>query len=399
MAVLILLALFVLLGAVPGVSAAHAEPPGPGTWVYAFTEFTATPAATDYDHRTVTLTGRLLRHRGWGGPAEPAAGETVDLAQSAAGTQPSTGASTGNDKGTGTATGIGAGATGDPVSDDDPADGVAMGTVTTDPQGRFQLQNAVVDQRADPGGTPVPGPYTVTIAAVHHSAADPTGPTAGVAGTGGDEVRAQLTVTATPSTAHLTVDYQLGPVSAAGWTVTARGAYLRDTDQGPRPLAGAAVQLEYRPIGGRPLVEKSVTGADGRFSIAFAAAANGTVSTVALGTPDPYLDPVAPSGIGRPIVVPQPTPSAAPSPTATAPQPVVPVVRPVSATPAPNRLPEPSPASTATARKAVQPVDEPHRLAATGDGTPRAAFLTGGITLLAAGLVLMVARRRMRSAP
>jgi LPXTG-motif cell wall-anchored protein len=34
----------------------------------------------------------------------------------------------------------------------------------------------------------------------------------------------------------------------------------------------------------------------------------------------------------------------------------------------------------------------------TGDGTPRIAFLTGGSTLLTAGLLLMVVRRRMRVA-
>ncbi|MFC4035596.1 hypothetical protein ACFO3J_29625 [Streptomyces polygonati] len=397
----VLVGLVLLLGALLAPRAAHAAPPEQPNWIYEFSGFTATPAATDYDHRSVALTGLLLRHRAPDGPSVPAPGETVDLAQSAAGAPSS---DTSPDAGSGTSPGPGSGASSAPSAPDDTVSGPAAGgaplaTVTTDAAGRFWLQNAVVDQRADQDGAAVPGPYTVVIRAVHHTAGDPAAD--GTEPAGG-ETEARVAVTATPSVARLTVDYRLGPVSAAGRRVTALGSYRRDSGQGPRPLAGAAVRVEYQSLtSGQPLVEKAVTGSDGRFSVTFTASAAGTVSTAVDAAPDPYLDPAAADGLSRPVDVPRPrTPSAAPpSPSATLirldPVPLAHVAAP---TRTPTLFPASGPARPTAAAKPVQPADMPNRLAVTGGGASRVAFLTGGSTLLAAGLVLMVARRRMRPA-
>jgi hypothetical protein len=356
------LVLFALLGVAPNASA---EPPRQGPWLYEFTDFTAMPAATDYDHRAVTLTGLLLRHLYGGLLSEPAAGETVDLTQSPGDT----------------ASGASGGA---------PAGG-SMGTATTDAQGRFWLENAVVDPRAARTGAPAAGPHPVVVQAVHHSAGD-------ASSVGSGDAEARLEVTATPSTARLTVAYQVGAVSAAGRTVTAQGGLQRDSGQGPQPVADASVRVEYRTAGAPPLVKTAGTGSDGRFSVAFTATANGTVTASVDPSADPYLDLTGPDGVSRPIAVPAPTPSATPSPTVTAVRPLLPAAHRVVGTRAPSRSPAPHSAPPAAAPKSVQPADEPPTLAVTGDGTPRIAFLTGGSTLLTAGLLVMVVRRRMRVA-
>lgn len=120
-----------LLAAVPGIATAYPAPPEHRAWTYVFAGFTAAPAATDYDHRTVTLTGELLRRLNSGGPEEAAAGETVELLRSAA------------------------------VPADD---GDSLGTVTTDAQGAFRLDDVPIALPAAPGT--VPGPRTVVVRAV-----------------------------------------------------------------------------------------------------------------------------------------------------------------------------------------------------------------------------------------
>jgi hypothetical protein len=361
----------VLLAAVLWPSAAHAEPGEHSGCGYAFADFTALPAATDYDHRTVTLTGVLLRRHHGDGQDEPAPGEPVDLLGSVAGTAP----------------------TDDPAPGGGQDTGTPLGTVVTDAQGRFRLDGVRVDRLPDPAAGP--GPYTVQVRAVHRAG----GGTAGDdPAQDGGEVDARLDITATPSTARLTVDYTLGAVTSAGRAVTAQGALDRDTPLGPRPVPGATVRVSYRVPGTPALVSTATTGSDGHFSVTFAATADGTASAAVAGPPDPYLDVGGPAGTGRPIELAAPSTSPVPRP---APAPHRSAAVPVhlaTATRTPTRLrafPTPAPAAPA---KPVHPADVPNSLAATGDNTPRLAFLTGGSTLLTAGLLLMVVRRRLKAA-
>jgi len=380
--VLTLLTLLTLFAALAFPQAARAEPPGTADWVYEFADFTATPATTDYDHRTVTLTGELLRHRSYGGPVEPAAGEQVDLVQSAGGSP--------SDGGTGTGGGSGGGSTG--TGGRTSTGGPSLGSVTTDGTGRFELLGAEIDQRPDQVADPVPGPFTVTVTAVHQS--DPRGSD----GAGDDTVQTRLAVTATPSTARLTVAYQLSTVTGAGRIVTAQGVLERDTPLGRRPVEGTAVTVEYRTAGADPLVRNAVTGSDGRFSVAFTATADGTASTSAHWSADPYLDLDGTYGLTQQVAV---TSAVSPPPPATTGVPPT-SARPADHTGAAKTVPHSTAPSSLTARpttaepKPVRPSDEPRTLAVTGGGTSRVAFLTGGITMLAAGLLLMVVRRRIR---
>ncbi|WNI14471.1 hypothetical protein [Actinacidiphila sp. ITFR-21] len=365
-----LLVLSVLLGDLLSASSARAEPLGHRAWIYEFTDFTALPAATDYDHRTVTLTGLLTRRHRQDGPAQPAPAQTVDLVQSPDGSAAGTAADPSGGSGT-------------------PGGGSVLGRVTTDTQGRFLLEDVEIGLRPGGTGAAAPGPHTVVVRAVHPA----------VDTVGADEAaEARVEVTATASTARLAVDYRLGAVTAAGRTVTATGSYARDSAAGPQPLTGVPVRVQYRPVDGTPLVRETLTGYDGNFSVVFTATSNGVVSAAPDGPPDPYLVPAGPDGTELPVPVPPPSASPSPTPVATEVRLATVPARQMITTTRPTRSPAPRTASPAAAPKAVQPADTPPRLAATGDGTPRIAFLTGGSTLLAAGLLLMVVRRRIRAA-
>ena len=348
--------------AVPGPPASSSPPP---QGAYVLADFTAAPDATDFGHRTTTLSGTLLQQDPAGGPDGPAAGQTVDLVASA--------------------------------GSDDPLDGSGsgafdpMGTVTTGADGRFELADAVVELRADRTQAPVPGPYAVTVYALRR--VDP-------AAYGGWDTEARLTVTATPSTGRLTMDYVLGPPGAWGRTVTAHGVFERLADDAWLPVRGVTVRVDYGSGDRPPLHREVLTDPDGRFSVTLTVTADGTVTTSADWSADPYLDLTGPDGSERAVVVPPPAPTATtPGPKPASPT-QVPTTRPtrqaaavpaVSHSPAARRT-ERAPARTSAGRRTA----EPDRLAETGEGSSRAAFLTGGSTLVAAGLLLVVVRRRLR---
>jgi hypothetical protein len=269
-----------------------------------------------------------------------------------------------------------------------------MGTVTTDRSGRFDLPDAPVDQRPDQAADPVPGTFTVTVGAVHR-----TEPPADDAGSG--TVQTYTEVTATPSTARLTVGYTLGAVSDAGRTVTAQGVFARDTLLGRQPVEGAAVTVEYTAASAPPLTWEAETGPDGRFTVTFTATADGVAGTSVDWSADPYLDLAGSHGLTRQVAVPPAPPSPTPSATVTTPLPsVLPADRTTAVAPAPHSTAPSSPAAQPTTDepKPVLPSDAPRTLAVTGGGTARATLLTAGSAMLAAGLLLMVVRRRIRAA-
>lgn len=333
----------------PGAARAVPGDPG-GQW--SFLTFTAQPARTDYRDRTVTLAGVLSApDQGHGGDAGLAAGETVDLV-------------------------VGA------------ADGATrlLGTVTTAPGGGFLLPEATVEP---PQGGTRPGPYTVPLRALHRAASG---------GYGDWDAESSIDVTVVPSTVRLTAAYTVGAQQPQGRQVTASGVVERGSAAGWRPVSGVAVRVGYAPVDGSPPVTRTVrTGEDGRFTAEVLATADGTASTGLTGADDPYLDlaAAAPRTLAVTVAPATPTPSATrttppPSPTATR----VPHHQVVPAT-----TPSARPATSATAPSApVTPRDreQPGGLAVTGPGGfTRAAFLTGGCTLIAAGVLLAAARRRM----
>jgi hypothetical protein len=269
-----------------------------------------------------------------------------------------------------------------------------LGTVTTDETGRFELPAAEIDQRPDQAADPTPGPFTVVVSAVHQ--ADPQASDA-ESGT----VQAQLEVTATPSTARLTVDYVLGGVTSTGRTVTAEGILERDTLLGRQPVQGTAVTVEYRMTGVPALSWRTTTGPDGQFSVTFTASGSGNAVASVDWSADPYLDLAGAHGLTRQVAVPPLTPSPTPTTTAAAPPAsTLPADPATAAGPAVDSTApaSPAPLPTTAEPKPVLPSDLPRTLAVTGGGTPRAALLTGGSTMLAAGLLLMVVRRRIRAA-
>lgn len=349
-------ALLALLLWLPG--AAHAAP-GDDAGGWGFPTFTADPGMTDYADRTVELAGRLERHTGGtgsgsgssgGGRAGGAFGETIDLVA------------------------------GDPQG----GGGKLLGTVTTGLGGGFRLPGASVDVRPESVG---PGPFSVPVHALHRTAA----------GAYGDwDADAEVDVTVVPSAVRLTADFTPGAQAAAGRQVTVSGVVERAAGAGWLPVAGAAVRVGFRPDDGTPPVAVTVrTGADGGFGTDFTAAATGTVSADLGPSDDPYLD----LGAARPRTAQVTVAAPTASPTAGTPTPAprhqaAPAVRhrtataTASAPAAPAAAPTPSPSA---AGQDVQP-----DLAATGpNGFTRAAFLTGGSTLIAAGLLLAAARRRM----
>jgi hypothetical protein len=360
---------------------AHAAPgdgtgtPGPDQG-YAFTEFAGSVPGTDYDHRTVTLTGRLLRYDPAGGADLPAAGAQVELTRGAPG-----------------ATGPGAGSA---------ADTEPLGTVTTDAQGRFRLTGAEIDP---PAGAGTLEPSVVPVFAVYDGetspgSADPGRIPSGPVVDGAGQALAELDLTVTPSAARLTMDYRPGPVTADGRTITAEGVVERRTDSGWAPAGGVPVSVGFHtPDGAHDVRRDQPTGADGRFSVPFTAAGTGVVSTTADWTADPFLVPTGAGGLDETVYV-ATTPPATSAPAATSVPPPVhrAAAPPMTLTPAASAAP-PAARTTppATTARSV-PAAAPDRLAATGEGTPRASFLAGGSTLVAAGLVLAVARRRIRRA-
>lgn len=315
---------------------------------WSFAVFTAQPAAADYADRTVTLAGRLARH-GQGGLPRPAAGETVDLVAGA-------------------------------------ADGAGrlLGTVRTGPGGGFLLPDAAVEPPADASG---PGPFTVPVRALHRAASG---------GYGDWDAEADADVTVTPSAVRLTADYVLGAAGPQGRPVTVSGLVERAAGDGWLPVAGVAVRVGYAPGGGAAPVTRTVrTGADGRFTADVTAGAGGTASVALAGADDPYLDLGAAAPRTLDVALPA-TPAA--SPTATTAPPArhtAPATRRPAAATAPaarhSAAAGPAPATTPPAD-----VERPADLAVTGaDGFTREAFLTGGCTLIAAGLLLAAARRRL----
>lgn len=336
--------------------AAQAAPGDPsGGWT--LPAFTAQPAATDYGDRTVTLAGRLERGgREGGGPREPVAGATVDIVA-------------GNPSGAGAQ---------------------LLGTVTAGPGGAFRLPDAEIGLRPADAG---PGPWTVPVHALHRT----PGPGGGAYGDW--DAEAEVDVTAAPSAVRLTAAYTLGAPATQGRDVTAAGLVERAADGGWVPVAGVPVRIDYVPDGGSaPVVRTLRTGPDGRFSADVTATAAGTASTSLEATDDPYLDAsgAAPQTLRVPVAAFDPAPvTSAP---ATARHRAAPAARHVTASPTATAArrtgaaPAPSPTVTGAA-------EQPGSLAMTGSGGfTRAAFLTGGSTLIAAGLLLVVARRRIARA-
>ncbi|MBM9503373.1 hypothetical protein [Actinacidiphila acididurans] len=353
--------------------------PGPPTQsAYSFTDFTADPAATDYDHRTVSLSGTLVTQPVPGAPTVPAGGQTVDLVAGAAGpAQPLDGAGT---------------------------DGLdPLGTVTTDEAGNFSFGPA----RLPAGPTAATGPTDITVFALRRSEGG---------GFGDWDAQTRLTVTATPSKARLTVDWALGTPGIAGRTVTVQGVLERsaaaDTagtgdpatgatpsagtpDGSWLPLPGMRVRVDYRVNGATAVERIARTGTDGRFAVTFTATADGTATTSVSAPADPYLDLGQGTSVSHAVSVPAPPPTAVP--TRTQPVPVVTHTRPTApAGTRPAATHSPVPASPTVSTPAPAPTTAPERLAVSG-GTPRMAFLTGGSTLIAAGLLLVVVRRRIRT--
>ncbi|MFI0897611.1 hypothetical protein [Streptomyces sp. NPDC020983] len=342
-----------LLVWLPGTAQAAPGDPG-GGWT--LSGFTAQPATTDYADRTVTLEGRLERSgREDAGPREPAAGATVDL-----------------------------------VAGDPSGAGQLLGTVLTGPGGAFRLPGARIGLRPAGAGA---GPWTVPVHALHR-APGPGG------GTYGDwDADAEADVTAVPSAVRLTAAYALGAPGPAGRPVTAAGLVERAADGGWLPVAGVPVRIGYRPGDGSAPVTRTVrTGADGRFRADVTAAVDGTATTALDAADDPYLDTSGAAPHTLRVVVAPPAPAPATTAATTAPQRAAPAVRHRSAAPATTaaRRPGATPSPTPTAAGAVP---QSGSLALTGSGGfTRAAFLTGGSTLIAAGLLLAVARRRMTRA-
>jgi hypothetical protein len=319
---------------------------------WSFAVFTAQPAAADYADRTVTLAGRLARH-GQDGLPRPAAGETVDLM-----TGPADGA------------------------------GTLLGTVRTGPGGGFLLPDAPVEPPEDASG---PGPFTVPVRALHRTASG---------GYGDWDAEADADVSVTPSAVRLTAGYTLGAPGPQGSQVTVSGLVERSAGGGGGgwlPVAGVAVRVGYAPGGAAPPVARTVrTGADGRFTADVAAAADGTATVALAGADDPYLDLGA--AAPRTLHVALPAAAPAPSPTATAARPAR-HTAPATHAPAAATAPAARHRATAGPAPATTPaadVEQPADLAVTGaDGFTREAFLTGGCTLIAAGLLLAAARRRL----
>ncbi|WP_031521756.1 hypothetical protein [Streptomyces sp. NRRL F-5123] len=339
----------------PGAAqAAPGDPPGGWT----LPTFTAQPAATDYADRTVTLAGRLERGgREGGGPQEPAAGATVDLVA------------------------------GDPSG----AGAQLLGTVTTGPGGAFRLPDATIGLRPADAG---PGPWTVPVHALHRT----PGPGGGAYGSW--DAEAEVDVTAVPSAVRLTAAYTLGAPAAQGRTVTAAGLVERAADGGWLPVAGVPVRIGYLPAGGSAPVARTVrTGADGRFAADVTATATGTASTSLAAAEDPYLDASGAAPQTLQVQVAPPDPATATDAPTTPPHRAAPAARhrtaAATATAAARRS-DAAPVPSPTAPGATQ---QPGSLAMTGSGGfTRAAFLTGGSTLIAAGLLLAVARRRIARA-
>ncbi|MGW5349589.1 hypothetical protein ACWERV_03595 [Streptomyces sp. NPDC004031] len=338
----------------PGTAQAAPGDP-PGGWTLA--TFTAQPSVTDYADRTMTLAGRLDRaDRGDGGPREPAAGATVDLVA------------------------------GDPSG----AGAQLLGTVTTGPGGVFRLPDARIGLRPADAG---PGPWTVPVHALHRT----PGPGGG---TYGDwDAEAAVDVTAVPSAVRLTAAYTLGEPAAEGRTVTASGLVERAADGGWLPAADVPVRIAYQTAdGSAPVVRTVRTGADGRFTADVTASAAGTASTSLEAADDPYLDAsgAAPQTLQVPVPPTGPAPATTASGTPTHRAAPAAHHRTAAPTATATRGPAAAPAPSPSAPRAVQ---EPGSLAMTGSGGfTRAAFLTGGSTLVAAGLLLVVARRRITRA-
>lgn len=327
----------------------------PGGWT--LSAVTALPATTDYADRTVTLAGRL-RHGGTedGGPQQPAAGATVDLVA------------------------------GDPSG----AGAQLLGTVRTGPGGAFLLPGARIGLR--PAGTGA-GPYTVPVHALHRA----PGPGGGTYGEW--DAEAEVDVTAVPSAVRLTADYTLGAPAAGGRTVTAEGVVERAAGGGWLPVADAPVRIGFLPDGAAAPVTRTVrTGPDGRFDADVTATATGTASTALDGVDDPYLDVGGAVPQTLRVAVATAAPPSATAPATTPPHRAAPAAQHHSAAPATTaaRPPGTSPSPSATAPGTVE---QPGSLAMTGPGSfTRAAFLTGGTTLITAGLLLAVARRRIARA-
>jgi hypothetical protein len=352
-----------LVWLLPG--AARAEPGdgggggnGGGAAEWSFAVFTAQPAAADYADRTVTLAGRLARH-GQDGLPRPAAGETVDLV-------------------TGAADGA----------------GTLLATVRTGPGGGFLLPDAPVEPPQDASG---PGPFTVPVRALHRTASG---------GYGDWDAEADVDVAVTPSAVRLTAGYTLGAPGPRGSQVTVSGLVERAAGGGAGgwlPVAGVAVRVGYAPGGAAapvaPVARTVRTGADGRFTAGVAATADGTASVALVDADDPYLDLGAAAPRALHVALPAAAPT--PSPAATTSRPAR-HTAPATHAPAAATAPAARHSATAGPAPATTPPAEAERpadLAVTGaDGFTREAFLTGGCTLIAAGLLLAAARRRLARA-
>jgi hypothetical protein len=328
-----------------------------GGW--SFAAFTAQPAATDYADRTVTLAGRLARdvRDGQDGLPRIAAGETVDLVAGAA-----------------------------------DGDATLLGTVRTGPGGGFLLPQVPVEP---PDGAAGPGPFTVPVRALHRAASG---------GYGDWDAEADVDVTVTPSAVRLSAGSTAGAAGPHGSRVTVTGLVERASgaaDGGWAPVADVAVRVGYAAGGGAAEVTRTVrTGADGRFTAEVTATATGTATVSLAGADDPYLDLGA--AAPRTLHVTVLPPSSTPTPTATTTPPAGPTRAPtrapaaVTASPAARHSAAAAPAPSTTPPRDVE---RPDVLAVTGtDAFTRVAFLTGGCTLIMAGLLLAAARRRIARA-
>lgn len=229
---------------------------------YVFTELTASSGSVDFDHREVTVSGRLFEKGPDGQPGKPAANQSVDVVQAWENVY------RGNDGDTTVYT--------------------PLGEVTTDGQGEFTLKNAEVKERDKKEHMPVPGDFDVRLQAGHRIDPDGFADPSNWDGTG-----SWSGIEGHPSEARMSAEFSEGePTPEGSREVTVRGALERQTSEGWRPLAGELVSLQYTPDEGDATDDATLTtGEAGDYSGEVTATSDGTVNAGATSWyDDAFLD-------------------------------------------------------------------------------------------------------------
>jgi LPXTG-motif cell wall-anchored protein len=339
---------------------------------YAMTGVTASPARTDYDHRKVTVTGRLMKHNRATGVDLPAPGQTVDVV----------------------VWGIAS------STDATPGDGtynviIKLGTVTTDAQGRFRLANVEVKDRYIYDQYASAGPWTEPIMALRRLDSH----------TYGDwGAYQEFDVKALTQPSRIVPTYTIGPLTSKGHKVTVDFLYERKSATGWKPVKGLTATISWNQGGGGDrTVGEATTGANGHASVSFMITGGGQVTLYSSNwTDDAYLDCDIALTDDRlyhhiNLAHPDPTPSGTATPTPAGPG---------SGTATPTPTGSGSVGSTAgadtgtstsgsgTAPSDTSTANNPGALASTGSSSHTTMMLMGGVALAAAGATLVAVTRR-----